>query len=264
MKRLDQLKNDFFGLMRVCGPVVALRWMFHVLTHFKAVARTGSLQSADLAMGAGPFRVRLKHCKSSFKVKGPQVVNGIREMYVRDVYLRDGWLKIKPHDTVVDIGANIGNFTNMALSAEPTTRVVAIEPSRQLNSLFRQSVGLNEGYLERATLIRAFIGKETPLSQGLLGREEYGDAEWITEDQFLERAGIEQIDVLKCDIEGSEFGLLRKDSKILSITKALACEVHANGGDMNQFIEDIESCGFNIGPVERSAGVLIMLAKRPA
>lgn len=95
---------------------------------------------------------------SEFKVLGSEAFSGIREMYARDVYLRGVLLNIEPGDIVVDLGANMGNFTCIALAADPTTHVIAIEPSRTMNKRFMESVGLNEGFLPRTRLVHAFIG----------------------------------------------------------------------------------------------------------
>jgi FkbM family methyltransferase len=263
MQKLVKIGKDFYGLVRVCGPLLALRWILCVHFHLSAILKSGNLQPADKAMGIGPFQVNLKQYKCRFKITGPQSLTGIREMYVRDVYLRNGWLKIKPDDIVLDLGANMGNFTNLALAVDPTIRVIAVEPNTYSNSLFTTSVDLNDGHLARTTLIRAILGKP---AEKLEGDEHYEGAECITEEQLLERADISRIDFLKCDIEGGEFGLLTQKSRLLAMTKALACEVHAFAGDVNRFLADIEACGFTIGPTQYSldGGSVTFLAKRNA
>lgn len=264
MKRLGKLGGDFFGLLNICGSSVALRWLFHVLFQFPLIIKKGDLQPADRAMGIGPFEVTFKKYNCRFKIMGPDAISGIREMYVRDTYLRNGWLNIKPNDTVFDLGANMGNFTNMALAIEPTVRVIAVEPSIYLNNAFTKSVGLNVGHLSRTSLIRAFLGRPNEKIKAVVaGDENYTDAEWITEEQLLERVNIQSIDFIKCDIEGGEFGLLTSNSELLAMTKALACEVHAFAGDVTKFLSDIESCGFVIGPVQHGPdGSVTFLAKR--
>lgn len=261
---MAKLSNDFVGLVEVCGLLVAFRWLLSILLNLTEILNKGDLQPADRAMGEGPFSVRIKRKNCQFQIRGPGALSGIRELYVRDVYLRNGWLDIQPEDTVVDLGANMGNFTNLALAYGPGVRVISVEPSTALNRVFSDSVGLNAGFLERTKLIRAFVGQEKPTQTELLhSNADYANAEWLSEDEFLRLAGIERIDFLKCDIEGSEFGLLAANSKLLSITKSLACEVHAFAGDVNGFLSDIESCGFVIGPVQRDPdGSVTFLAKR--
>src|SRR4051812_49591430 len=127
MRMIRQLVSDFLGMWRVCGAIVALRWLWQVLRHLGECRRRRDLQPADLAMGTGPFRVRLG--KSQAKVAGAGIVTGIREVWVRDCYLAGGFLAIGDGDVVVDLGANIGTFTMLALGHGQNVRVVAVEPN---------------------------------------------------------------------------------------------------------------------------------------
>jgi FkbM family methyltransferase len=261
MKKVIRLFKDFFGLIRVCGFAVGLRWMFHVQANLLVILKSGNLQIADLAMGDGPFKVTLKRYSCQFKITGLGCINGIREMYVRDVYLERGWLNFNPNDTVLDLGANIGNFTNMALAIEPTLRVIAVEPNIALNGAFEKSVGLNPGHLDRTTLIRAVLGDPCDAMEG---DENYVGAVRLTEDQLLERIRSPKIQFIKCDIEGGEFKLLARTSKLLAMTNALACEVHADAGDINGFVANVEAAGFTMGPMKYTGNgkFLVFLAKK--
>lgn len=264
MNKFVKLVGDFLGLIKVCGLAIALKWLFQVLLKLSSIMKKGNLQPADRAMGMGPFEVTLKRYNRRFKITGEEAFSGIREMYVRDVYLRNGWLTIKPNATVVDLGANMGNFTNMALAIDPTVRVISVEPNVLSNEVFKKSVGLNAGHLDRVTLIRAFLGQANAKTKELIATDgNYAGANWLTEQQFIERANIQSIDFLKCDIEGGEFGLLTPDSKLLAMAKVLAVEVHAFAGDVAKFMADVESCGFIIGPVQKDPdGTSTFLAKR--
>lgn len=264
MGKVGRLVGDYFGLIQVCGIYVASKWFFFVLFNFRAILNSGNLQSADRAMGSGPFDVTLKRYRRRFKVGGEEAFSGIREMYVRNVYLKNDWLTIKPNDTVVDLGANMGNFTNMALAIDPSIKVIAVEPNIFSNAVFNKSVGLNPSHLARVMLIRAFLGKTNSKISVVIDRDaNYSGVEWLSEQELIDRANIQSIDFLKCDIEGGEFGLLTKDSKLLAKTKSLAVEVHAFAGDVSKFIADIESVGFIIGPVQVDPdGTSTFLAKK--
>jgi FkbM family methyltransferase len=260
-----RLGRDLRGLISVCGLSIALRWALKVLLRLPDVVRQGNLQPADAAMGEGPFAVHVKRYGCRFQISGPCALAGIRELYVRDVYLRNRWLQVGPGGIVVDLGANMGNFSALALACHPTVRVVAVEPSRQMISRFIASVGLNPGFLDRVLLLRAFVGSPARLQRELLAAEpEYADAGWLTEDDLIDRGRLTRISLLKCDIEGSEFGLLGPDSRLLALADALACEVHAPAGDVPAFVSGIATSGFSIGPVlGASDGSVTIVAKRP-
>lgn len=184
-------------------------------------------------------------------------------MYVRDVYLGKGALRIADGDVVVDLGANMGNFTNLALACGTRVRVVAVEPNRQLNQTFWRSLSLNAGHVERVTLVRAFLGGTGDLLGEMLTRPEYLAAEFISEADLIEAGALSRVDFLKCDIEGGEFGLLKRGSALLGMTRKLAIEVHAFAGDVDQFIHMLVDEGFSILRTKRDPdGSATVLAVR--
>jgi FkbM family methyltransferase len=209
------------------------------------IFRRKDLQPADIAMGEGPFLIRFSRHVKPFKIFGKGAISGVREMYVRDTYLRCGRLRIADGDTVVDLGANMGNFTNLALAHGEHVRVVAVEPSDMMNAVFNRSVSLNNGHIDRVVLIRAFVGTGVDKHNNLVTQDAaYMDAPWMSEKEIIESGKLSTINFLKCDIEGGEFGLLNKNSKLLSITQKLAIEVHAFAGDVNKFLRELEQSGF--------------------
>ena len=152
----------------------------------------------------------------------------------------------------------------MALAIDSSIKVIAVEPNIFSIVEFNKSVGLNPSHLSRLMLIRAFLGKPNQKTSVLIESDaNYSGVEWLSEQELIDRANIQSIDFLKCDIEGGEFGLLTKDSKLLAMTKSLAVEVHAFAGDVSKFIADVESGGFIIGPVQVDPdGTTTFLAKR--
>jgi hypothetical protein len=170
-------------------------------------------------------------------VWGESAVSSIREMYVRNVYLHNRLLQIRDGDVVVDLGANMGNFTNLALAHGSKVRVIAVEPNEELNQIFEQSVGQNPGHRERVQLIRAVLGDCGPLSFSAPAK---------TEAELIEAGCIERIDFLKCDIEGGEFELLKPESRLLAMTRSLAIEIHAFAGDVESFVQMLIEAGFSI------------------
>lgn len=259
-----KLATDFLGLARVCGVLTACRWLGCVGRYVVAIAKEGNLQAADKAMGEGPFSIALSQYGVSFAVLGDSAITGIREMYVRDTYLGGGLLRIHDGDIVVDLGANMGNFTNLALSCGKQVRVVAVEPSLAMNASFRRSVSLNSGYMSRVNLARAFLGEIPQTVQRAIDQDvNYHGAPWMSEADLIKEGHLTKVDFLKCDIEGGEFQLLTADSKLLAMTQTIAIEVHAFAGDVHEFIERLRRCGFGIVATKYDPdGTATVLGKR--
>ena len=97
----------------------------------------------------------------------------------------------------------------------------------------------------------------------MLNDPQYMGAEWISEDQLIEQAGLTRVDFLKCDIEGGEFGLLHPESKLLAMTKKIAIEVHSFAGDVEQFLNMLVTQGFTLKYVQRDPdGTVTALGSR--
>jgi FkbM family methyltransferase len=263
MSRLRLLLSDIFGVMRICGPLMGLRFALAVLANLPTILRLRNLQPADIALGDGPFLIKLSTCEP-FRIEGKRAISGVREMYVRDCYLGGGALAIRDGDVVVDLGANMGNFTNMALAHGDKVRVVSIEPNLALNAKFETSVGLNSGFRDRVTLIRGFLGNKADATSELVETASvYAGAPWMTEDALIEAGSLDRVDFLKCDIEGGEYGLLGPHSRLLKMTRSLAIEIHSFAGDVDGFIDMLRGEGFAIrGCMDSPDHTVILLAER--
>lgn len=239
---IGKLLSDFRGIARVCGPLVALRWAARVVATLPAVLKTRSLLSADRSMGDGPFRVH--HAIGDAVLVGGHAFSGLREIWVRDVYAKHGFLQIPDDAMVLDLGANMGNFSAMALASNPTARVIAVEPNARIGQKWVATMLIN-GFTDRAELCRAFVGDFTHIQlNDIKTNPAYADSPHLTEADFLAQYGIEHIDFLKCDIEGSEYFMIEPGSRILDITDRLAIEVHNSGGDVKRFLDALAARGF--------------------
>jgi FkbM family methyltransferase len=249
--------SDFFGLTRVAGPVVSVRWLLAILLTLPKCFRQRNLQPADLAMGHGPFAVRLG--KSRAKLAGEYAISGAREIWVRQVYMGDGFLEIKDGATVVDLGSNMGNFSALALGHGPRVRLVAVEADPLMCDKFTHTMRVN-GWEDRAQLVNGFVGGTTQSQVELRGR--FSAVPTLSEQELLDRAGIQRIDFLKVDIEGSEFELLTRESRLLAVADQLAIELHTTLGDADAFLRMLEELGFELGPAKIDAVTHIQQARR--
>lgn len=261
MSRMAKLFADSVGISKVLGPSAAIKWLVAIARNWRIVVRSRNLQIADKSMGIGPFQIHY-HNNVRFQIQGSGAFSGIREMYVRDAYLHGGVPTIEPGDSVLDLGANMGNFTNLAL-AHGAASVVAVEPSSALNAEMRSSVELNPGFADRVKLLRTFVGAPDGKQAALESNPAYRGIGWLSEDDLIEQGRIGAIDFLKCDIEGGEYALLTPDSRVLKMTRKLAVEVHSFAGDVDKFVQTIVMSGFRILYVQRDPdSTVTLLAKR--
>jgi FkbM family methyltransferase len=242
---LHKLFFDAYRISRILGFGSATKWVGYIALNLREVITTRTLTVADRKMGFGPFHVKYSN-GISFYVCGPESFSGIREMYARDTYLHGGALTLGENDIVVDLGSNAGNFTNLALAHGNNINVICVEPNKNFNAVWQRNLSLNSGFIERATLIRAFVGEKGAKQTRLLHDNAYAGAEWLTEDALIERGNISRIDFLKCDIEGGEFGLLVPGSRLLKMSSRVAAEVHSFAGNVDGFLKMMSEQGFSL------------------
>ena len=259
MNNVKKVWSDFRGISRACGVGTALRWLGSIALSLPSMIRDGRLIGADVRMGEGPFTVRYKGSKA--RLCGTRVFGGIREIWIRDVYGHNDFLKLPENALIVDLGANIGVFTTLALATNPTARVVAVEPHKDFPKTMHASARLN-GFEDRLSHCQAFIGDFTHSQESDSLTEGFAGVPQISEDDFLRRFGIDRIDFLKCDIEGSEFAFLHPDSKLLDLADRVAIEVHGWGGDSRAFLDRLEEKGLRVVHVDWDGADCIALATR--
>ena len=126
--------------------------------------------------------------------------------------------------TVVDVGANIGFYTlESSRAAGPRGHVIAIEAAPSNARALKDNIDLNQ--LTNATVINVAVGESTgsgtlSLSrEGNLGMFTLGNTSgspavsYTVEvrriDDILEENNISSVDLIKIDIEGSEYRALR-------------------------------------------------------
>jgi FkbM family methyltransferase len=143
----------------------------------------------------------------------------------------------KRGDIVVDAGARIGAFSaKIAASLGEDGRIIAIEPEPRNFSCLRKNIQANR--LDNVIAIqKALWSQKQPLDMYLSGNAAahsvYHDAfysstcdsisvEADTLDGILEKLGIESVDFIKMDIEGSEIEALKGMPKALDSQVQLA------------------------------------------
>ncbi|MBW3599312.1 MAG: FkbM family methyltransferase [Planctomycetes bacterium] len=160
----------------------------------------------------------------------------IREIFHRSRYCRPGF-EIRPDDTVIDIGANMGLFSLWAAPQAEHGRVIAIEPTSTLETL-EHNARLN--LLSHVESVQAAIGRDgetielehypgfnivthqrgwrpagitRALVRLLYGRPGVEPvrvaAPCISLARLMDERDVDEVNFLKIDCEGAEYTMLR-------------------------------------------------------
>jgi FkbM family methyltransferase len=143
------------------------------------------------------------------------------------------WLPEQPR-LIVDGGANVGYTTAFYAQRFPESMVIAVEPFAENCAMWRRNCSgfrhatLLEGALwpDRGTLR---IANPEAASYAIQVRPGEGEQEVRahTTPDSLEQAGLDQIDLLKLDIEGAETALLTRNTEgWLDRVRSIVVEVH--------------------------------------
>lgn len=158
----------------------------------------------------------------------------MRTHRLRLTFLRDNGFN---PNTVIDIGANVGDWSLMAASVFPDCNFLMIEAneehSSQLSRVADHLTNSARKAVSEMCLLGDMTGKEVtfytsnaPSSTGhSIYRENtpsYNDEnvrtlsmQMVTLDDLADQHGVERIDLIKIDVQGAELDILRGSTKIL-------------------------------------------------
>ncbi len=269
--------SDLLGVVRRARPASAVRWVTRLGARAPEAIRYRSLRVADSAWQRHGARFRTPSGRS-LQLPG-DLTAGAREMYCRNVYLRTG-LAVPPGGWVLDLGANAGLFT--VLAAVEGARVVAVEAQRGFATEIARLLAVNgvddgrvrieialaggaasydpagsgAGGVDRGADTDGGADADAPLIGVLADDERWRHASHADRDrpptrsvpELLRRHGIDRVGLLKLDIEGSEFSVLRPGSGLswLARVDQLAMEVHPRFGDVPTLSDTLAGSGFTV------------------
>jgi len=198
----------------------------------------------------------------------------MKEIFRNQSYMRPGF-DLRPTDTVVDIGGNIGMF---ALWAAPqVARVISIEPTRNIECL-EHSLALNG--IKNVQIVPCAVSSqpgtlellEYPGFNGVTHASNFTPAKWgqrlinwlwpkeqesplrvtcqcQTLDEILEQQQVDRVDFLKVDCEGGEYDLFDSvEESTLARIHRIALEYHElhPSHDHRRIVQRLQSCGFEV------------------
>lgn len=175
--------------------------------------------------------------------------------------------------TFVDIGANVGGFSCAMMSLFPEGRGLAVEPSPRTFAYLRSNLKRNGADQAVECVSAAVTGRGGPgevrlfeqptdsvistvvpeLNRGLVGDGILVRA--VTLPDLLAQSGFGSIDVLKVDVEGAEFDILRGlDDADLRGVRRIVLEYHPVPGRTPQdVVASLDRAGFDLQAWEASS-----------
>lgn len=225
--------------------------------------RLGSVEGARRLAGCGyatlglrvpPVRVAIRRFSCDFLL--------IRDIFEQGEYAPAAQWELPEKAVILDLGANIGLAAVYFAGLRPHARLILVEPDAANLSLLRRNLSpsidgtIYEGFAARA--------------DGFAGISREGDS-WefrkvdtptasderircFSVPTILHDTGVSCIDLLKCDIEGSEAELFADCRDWISRVRHLIVEVHRPYSPQRLY-EDLKDCGWDFEVAqERSAG----------
>ncbi|PIP94993.1 MAG: hypothetical protein COW00_18140 [Bdellovibrio sp. CG12_big_fil_rev_8_21_14_0_65_39_13] len=164
-------------------------------------------------------------------------------------------LKIKDIQTVCDIGANTGMASLFFLANFKISKIVLVEANpalaQKLNEHFqddRISVENLAIYGERGSL--KFNVSADHRNSGISDNQDHsGDAIEVSSilmEDLLKKHHLENVDLLKIDIEGAEFNILEKTPQAFLSFKFIYIEIHGDTEKRNTFKSKLIEIGFTL------------------
>lgn len=158
---------------------------------------------------------------------------------------------------IIDLGANIGLSTVFFLNKYPDCKIFAVEPEKSNYHLLENNLKnynnckiYNYGIWDKPAILTI---KDNNLGNWGFSVEETEIADEntikaITLDEIIKQNNIQQIDILKIDIEGAEIELFKNNYEHwLKITKVIIIELHdwMRKGCAKQFFTTITKYDFD-------------------
>ena len=253
-QQLYEFASALAAIRRIAGVLCLVEFSARLLLNAPSVLKSRSLASVDRAMGSRlrTFRVR----EAMIRLEGP-LFGGAREIYGHEVYCSVPGFDLRGGDTVVDLGANAGVFT--ILAALLCRRVVAVEAQWGFIEELRRNVELNH-CADNVAIEFGLIGGRSGLfsdTRRLRSASHYqAEPPQLTIRNLVDRYAIDRIDLLKVDIEGSEFDLFNDSPEWLECVQRIAMEVHREFGDLGVLVRQLKDNGFDVSLVDNGGAVV--------
>ena len=248
--RVRRLLSEFGDLRGILAPRDFAHVVLSALTQAPQIVRTGRLRSLDAAMSrdvqvryrGGEFHLPLPKIDQMLGSDDNPTFGNVRELYARDCYFRPFRFSC-PVGFFLDLGANRGMVSIMALSCLGADRAIGVEPQQKYEPVLQLLLQANNLSPDRAPRYARFI---TSPSVEVRDPGHNLSIETIRREQRVDQFGL-----VKIDIEGGEIDLFREPDW-LAYTQNIAMEVHPGAGDLSGIASALKDYGFQFVCVDQS------------
>ena len=227
--------------INVLGFKTYFRYIFNFISSILSIFEFKDLRPLDKKMGknhvenfiynGNKFKFDCHYCDQKIK-DGTYAFGVVREIYIRDCYFKHLPKEIyKNINTAVDIGANRGAFSSLMTSTAKF--ILSVEAQKEFKRIIENNLQRNK--YSNYSLEIGFVG-----SGGELANH---NIQLFTIEDLLDKNNIEQVDLIKMDIEGSEFALFDEPSWLLRVN-AICMEVHPEYGNPTKILKVLKKYDF--------------------
>ena len=189
----------------------------------------------------------------------------VRTLMNEEQMIYDLCEELQPNDIFYDIGANIGVYSCLAGSITTEGQVVAFEPHPENIKSLTSNIdrnGINAAILETAlsdesdTLVLAEEGSGAGHGEHQITEDSTKNGIRIdvrSLDAVRRGEGLPQPNVLKIDVEGAEYDVIKGGLQTLSANdcRLVYCEIHPEkvqtfGGSYDDVIDTLAESGFTV------------------
>lgn len=244
MNPVVRLLSEYRTAARILHPKDFAYFFFASVGRAPSVIRTRSLSGVDAEMSrdlvvsyrnqsiALPIK-KIDQLLASYEQS--KAFGLVRELYANDCYVRHFTLP-GPLNVVLDLGANRGMFTLLALAALGARRAIGVEPQPVYDETMRLLLDANHIEPGRAVRYHKFAGSRNA--------EQRDPKRNISIESILAEQSINRVGFLKIDIEGSEKDLFSEPEWLCRVDN-IAIELHARMvGDLSLIPKALEAHGF--------------------
>lgn len=167
---------------------------------------------------------------------------------------------LQPGDTALDIGANLGLVSfRMLEKVGAAGRVIAFEPQSRMVSYIEKSISHNRvdnlhvhniGLADRSGTLRLSVPDDNAGAASFVSNKgsNVEEVPVTTLDEFTRTHGLEDVRLLKVDVEGFESQVFSGGKDFLSRVKpdVIVFEENRNTGDIPDSISILQSSGYEI------------------